>query len=306
MGIAPAVNRNWEDVFCTWSGAPSTTEQTKCENAERAVRKAIDASDKLNTRSIEVFAQGSYANRTDVRQDSDVDICVLCNDVCFTDYTLSEGLDDAVLGYQPGGYSYADFKNDVHAALKSYFGAGSVTRGNKAFDVHANTYRVDADVVPCFEHHRLMGTRENNWIDYGTELHPDNGRGIINWPRQNYENGVQKNDDTARRFKAVVRILKRLRNEMADNGHKVAGPIPSYLIECLVWNVPNEAFGHDAWCAEVRWALAHLWNETRTDEQCQEWGEINEMKYLLRGGQPWSRAQVNSFLDAAWNYIGFE
>ena len=56
------------------------------------------------------------------------------------------------------GYSYADFKNDVEAALKSYFGAGSVTRGNKAFDVHANTYRVDADVVPCLEHRRLMGT----------------------------------------------------------------------------------------------------------------------------------------------------
>ena len=55
----------------------------------------------------------------------------------------------------------------------------------------------------------------------------------------------QKNDATGRRFKAVVRILKRLRNEMVDNGHKVAGPIPSYLIECLIWNVPNEGFGHD-------------------------------------------------------------
>jgi hypothetical protein len=305
MGTAPAVNRNWDDVFCTWSGAPSTTEQTKCENAERAVRKAIDACDKLNTRSIEVFAQGSYANRTNVRQDSDVDICVLCDDVFFTDYTLSKGLNDAVLRYVPGGYSYTDFKNDVEAALKSYFGTGSVTRGNKAFDVHANTYRVDADVVPCIEHRRLMGTSENNWINYGTELRPDNGGRIINWPRQNYKNGVQKNDDTGRRFKAVVRILKRLRNEMVDNGHTVGEPIPSYLIECLVWNVPKEAFGHDTWRADVRWALAHLWNETRTDEQCKEWGEINELKYLF-GGQPWSRVQVNSFLDAAWNYIGFE
>ena len=303
---APALNRNWEDVFCTWGGALSATEQTKCENAARAVRKAIDASDKLNTRSIEVFAQGSYANRTNVRQDSDVDICVLCNDVFFTDYALSKGLNDAVLRYQPGSYSYADFKNDVEAALKSYFGAGSVKRGNKAFDVHANSYRVDADVVPCLEHRRLMGTPEKNWINYGTELHPENGGRIINWPRQNYKNGVQKNDDTGRRFKAMVRILKRLRNEMVDNGHKIAEPIPSYLIECLVWNVPNEAFGHDTYRADVRWALAHLWNETRTDEQCKEWGEINELKYLFRGSQPWNRAQVNSFLDAAWNYIGFE
>lgn len=100
MGTAPSPNRNWEDVFCTWGGPPSATEQTKCENAERAVRKAIDASAKLNTRSIEVFVQGSYANRTNVRQDSDVDICVLCDDVFFTDYTLSEAATDKVSGFQ--------------------------------------------------------------------------------------------------------------------------------------------------------------------------------------------------------------
>lgn len=304
MSGVQILNRNWEDIFCSWGGAPSATEQTKCENVERAVRKAIDASEKLNTRSIKVFAQGSYANRTNVRQDSDVDICVLCDDVFFTDYTLSEGLNDAALGYNTSGYAYADFKNDVEAALKSYFGAGSVKRGNKAFDIHANTYRVDADVIPCFEHRRLMGTTQNNWISFGTQLYPDNGGKIVNWPRQNYKNGVEKNDATGRRFKAVVRILKRLRHEMLANGHQEAEPMPSYLIECLVWNVPNDGFGHAAYRDDVRYALAHLWNETRTDEKCQEWGEINELKYLFRG-QPWSRGQMNTFLHAAWNYVGF-
>jgi predicted nucleotidyltransferase len=306
MGTAPSPNRNWEDVFCTWGGPPSATEQTKCENAERAVRKAIDASAKLNTRSIEVFVQGSYANRTNVRQDSDVDICVLCDDVFFTDYTLSEGLNDAALGYKTAAYTYANFKNDVETALKDYFGKDSVTRGNKAFDVHANTYRVDADVVPCLEHRRLMGTPENHWLNFGTELLPDKGGRIINWPRQNYANGVDKNDATGRRFKAVVRILKRLRYEMVANGHPEAEPIPSYLIECLVWNLPKESFGHDTMRADMRHALAYLWNESRTDEQCKEWGEVNELKYLLRGGQAWNRAQVNTFLHAAWTYIGFK
>jgi predicted nucleotidyltransferase len=70
--------------------------QTKCDNAVRAVRKAIDCSDKLNIRSIEVFAQGSYANRTNVRKDSDIDICVLCIDTFFPDYSMSQGLNNAV------------------------------------------------------------------------------------------------------------------------------------------------------------------------------------------------------------------
>jgi signal transduction histidine kinase len=85
-----------------------------------------------------------------------------------------------------------------------------------------------------------------------------------------------------------------------------AGPIPSYLLECLVWNVPNEGFGHDAYRDDVRYALAHLCNDSRTDELCKEWREVNELKYLLRGGQPWSRSQVNTFLNAAWNYVGFK
>jgi predicted nucleotidyltransferase len=305
VATTPSLNRNWEDIFCTWGGAPSASEQIKCENAERAVRKAIDASRKLSGKNIEVFTQGSYANRTNVRQDSDVDICVLYKGAFFPDYTLSEGLNDQVLGFVEGEYPYAEFKNDVEAALKSYFGGDAVSRGNKAFDLHANTYRIDADVVPCFEHLRFMGTPQSHWSISGTELRPDKGRLIVNWPRQNYENGVEKNDDTGRRFKATVRILKRLRNEMVDNGHRVAEPIPSYLIECLVWNVPNEGFDRDTYSDDVRYALAHLWNETRTEDACKDWGEINELKYLF-GGQPWSRDQVNNFLDSAWNYIGFE
>jgi hypothetical protein len=58
---------DWNATFTTWGAPPGTTEQTKCENAERAVRKAIDASAKLSAKSIEVFTQGSYANRTNVR-----------------------------------------------------------------------------------------------------------------------------------------------------------------------------------------------------------------------------------------------
>jgi predicted nucleotidyltransferase len=303
---AQFLNRDWESVFSTWGAALSATEQTKCENAERAIRKAINASGKLSSKDIEVFAQGSYANRTNVSQDSDVDICILCKNTFFPDYTMSEGLSNAVFGFSDAQYHYADFKNDVEAALRSYFGAGSITRGTKAFDVHENTYRLDADVVPCFEHRRFMGTPQSNWCISGTEFLSDNGERIINWPRQNYRNGVDKNAATGRRFKAVVRILKRLCNEMVANGYEVAEPIPSYLIECLVWNVPNEGFGHDQYRADVRYALAHLWNQIRAENTCSKWGEINELKYLFRAGQPWSRDRVNSFLHATWNYIGFE
>lgn len=297
---------SWEDKFQNWAKPPSETEQEKCDNAERAVRKAIEASQTLQERDITVFPQGSYRNRTNVRLDSDVDICVLCTEVCFADYSMASGLTDADVGLSSHPYTYGKFRNDVEAALRAYFGRDAVTRGNKAFDIHENTYRVDADVVACFEHRRYHGRPGNYDFLSGTELRPDDGGQIINWPKQHYDNGVAKNDATNRSFKSLVRILKRLRNNMADEGIAAAKSAPSYLIECLVWNVPNEGFAHSTYTADVRWCLAHLFNHTRSIEECKDWGEINELKYLFNAWQPWTLTQAHNFLSAAWNYIGFE
>lgn len=294
------MSRDWESTFRLWGQAPSQTERDKFENAERAIRKAIAASSALSARAITVFAQGSYANRTNVRQDSDVDICVLCRDVFY--YDLPAGVLRETYGITPASYVYAQFKNEVGAALSNYFGYSGVTRGNKAFDVHANSYRVDADVVPTFEYRWYASASAYH---EGTKFLPDNGGQVINWPSQNYDNGVSKNQRTGERFKAMVRIMKRLRNEMNEAGIGAAKPIPSFLNECLVWNVPNERFGHDTFKEGVRYVIVHLWNNTRTVESCGEWGEINELKYLFRGGQPWTREQTNTFLQVAWNYVGF-
>ena len=218
------MSNNWEATFSSWGAPPSATEQARCASAERAVRKAIEASETLNSKSIRAFAQGSYANRTNVRQDSDVDVCVLCTETFFSDFSLSQGLNGAILGHEDATYHYSEFKADVETALISYFGDDSVVRGQKAFDIHANTYRIDADVVPCFEHKRFLGTPENHWEESGTEIRPDDGGRIINWPRQNYDNGVSKNEVTGRCFKAVTRILKRLRNQMFEEGYDAADP----------------------------------------------------------------------------------
>ena len=295
------MSRDWEQIFRNWGSPPSQTEQDKCDNAERAIRKAISASARLKDSDITVFPKGSYRNRTNARLSSDVDICVLCRNTINVDYP--EGMTDDDTGLHPATYHYSDYKNDIENALVGYFGRNAVTRGNKAFDVHENTYRVDSDVVACFVHRRY---RPNGTYLTGECLHPDNGGTIINWSNQNYDNGVEKNQATGRRFKAVVRILKRLRNEMADNNYGIAENLPSFLIECLVYNVPNEGFGHDSYIADVRWVLAYLCNNTRKDSDCEEWVEVNELKYLFRLSKPWTREQANAFLNTAWSYIGFK
>ena len=294
---------NWEDTFRTWAKPPGKTEQDRCENAERAIRNAISTSNKLNFRNIKVFAQGSYKNNTNVRKDSDVDIGIVCYDAFFPNYP--EGTTKEMFGNIDGTYQYATFKNEVEEALVSYFGRASVVRGNKAFDIKENTYRVEADVAPFLEHRRYH--TDGSYLS-GVELIPDNRTPptVINWPEQHYDNGVSKNNYTRRRFKSLVRIIKSLCNLMSDRGVTEARPILGFLIECLVWNVPNENFGYDTYTADVRSCLAFLFNNTMSDEECSEWGEVSELKYLFRGPQKWTRQQAHSFISAAWDHVGFD
>ena len=300
------MSRDWEQTFRNWGGPPSQTEQDKCDNAERAIRKAISASEKLNNLDIKIFPKGSYYNRTNARLSSDVDICILCSK---TIYFGPQGVTLADIGLQPITYHYAEYKNDIHATLVNYFGSAAVTRGNKAFAIHANTYRVDSDAVACFLYRFYFKNNHgliipSNYIE-GEWLCSDNGEPIVNWSKQNYDNGVKKNKATGRRFKAVVRILKHLRNEMAQKVYQADTFLPSFPIECLVWNVPNEGFGYNNYTDDVKWVLAYLWDNTREDSSCTKWREVNEIKYLFRSSHPWTREQANNFFLAAWNYIGF-
>jgi hypothetical protein len=41
-------------------------------------------------------------------------------------------------------------------------------------------------------------------------------------------------------------------------------------------------------------------------QDCTEWGEINELKYLFRISQPWTMEQAHAFVSAAWDYLGFK
>jgi hypothetical protein len=297
----------WDETLAGWAKGPGKTEQDKYENAERAVKAAIAASAKLSAMNVTVLPQGSYRARTNVKQDSDVDICVRLNSTFFADYPEGKKRED--FGHSPGSISFSDFKNLVHEALNSYFGAGFVTPGNKAFDIHETAYRLDADVVAALEYRRYTGRFNGDGSHHfyaGVAFDCDDGKRVVNWPEQNFTNGQAKHEATGRRFKKMVRILKHLRNVMQDEKNAAANNIASFLIECLVWKVPNSSFGHETFKQDIREVLAHTFNNTLSDEKCSDWVEVNELKYLFRPGQAWTRQQAHDFLSAAWNRLGLQ
>ncbi len=83
--------RDWEETLRAWAQPPGVTERQKMENTEAQVREAIRRSAALSEHTIEVSAQGSYRNRTNVPRESDVDICVVCKDTFGLEWLTDEG-----------------------------------------------------------------------------------------------------------------------------------------------------------------------------------------------------------------------
>jgi hypothetical protein len=300
------MTRNWAATFDTWWKPVSDTENEKCERAERMIRNAIAQSNVLSSHSIRVFTQGSYRNDTNVRQDSDVDIAVCCSDVFIPDFTIEKTLSSESLGFADAAYTLEMLKDDVGSALTTYFGADHVTRGNKAFDVHETTSRVDADVVPCVDHRVYYKDAFGNPQHFdGTHIKTDTGQHIENYPDQHAELGKRKNDETNLVFKRIVRILKRLRNEMKDANVAAAKPAASFLIESLVWNAPNYAFANPRYYDDVKAVLAYLITALSTGATADSWTEVNGIKFLFHTKQGWTKQQALEFVTTAWTYVGF-
>lgn len=263
------------------------------------VKKAIEADPKLSAMGsdISVYAKGSYANRTNIPSDSDVDIAVHHNGIFFNEYPA--GTIDTDHGFSVASYTFPQFRTDVAQAIINYFGRQEVDPKGKAIKVRSNTARVDADVIPQAVHLRILST--------GTRLQGAaisiKGNIVYNWPQQDYDNGVEKNERTGRRYKAFVRVLKNLRCDMEESGVTSAKGIASFLIACLVWNVPDEYFEGEDYFTILDNILTHLISMTSDFTKVKEWGEVNELKYLFRESQAWRLASTHAFLVGAQAFL---
>jgi hypothetical protein len=301
------VARDWEARFTNWKGKASESEQDRYERTCRAIDQALRSGNALDDYTFKVYPKGSYPNFTNVVADSDVDIAVELTTFFQNRFIhKAEGLSLADVGITPytGDATLEGFKDDVERALKAHFGDGAVDRGSKAIRIAESTGRLPADVVPC--------VTERTWTDVGQfhegiRLQNDRDRNerIVNYPAQHLAEGKRKNTATSKRYKRVVRILKRLENQMVAEG--VIKAVPSFLIESLVWNTPDSKFEASTWSGRVQNALAHAYNETRSAEcfRSNNWLEANAQKFLFYDGQNWSYQEAHAFVAAAWQYVGY-
>ena len=291
-----------EDTLKGWTGPSSDTEQEKQERTERMVREAVRDHEGFADCNLRVYTKGSYPNNTNVRSDSDVDVAVQCQDLFYWEEHTPGAHPPA--GSYEGVWTPKKLRAELEAALRAKFPNEVDTSGKTAIRVHSSSARVDADVVPCFNYHYYFSATSYR---EGAKTFRTAGQSVVNYPDQHLANGRAKNADTKTCFKKAVRILKRVENAMViADAHR---EVPSYFIECLVYNCPNSVLLRSSWVDTIKGLLVHIWDgldgQEPSSESGSRWLEVNDYKYLFTNSQPWTRQDGRDFANAAWNYLGF-
>lgn len=291
-----------ESQLETWSHQGSITQSASTYSTIKSALESADAA--YHGKNFKVFLQGSYGNDTNIYAESDVDVVIRLDDVYYSDLTqLSPEDKDAYdRAFVPATYSYDQYKQDVLKALTDRFGS-DVKAGDKAIAVAANGNRRKADIIASMQFRRYWKFKGNYDSHYDEGICFFNGAGerIANYPKQHSENLTRKHQGSNKWLKPMVRVLKNLRSKLVAEGDLKAGLAPSYYLEGLLYNVPNEKFGISYADCFVN---AMNWIQTEADKDkllC-----ANEQYYLLWEGThtSWEKADAEAFIGAAikmWN-----
>ena len=190
-----------------------------------------------------IFLQGSFGNGTCVRQDSDVDIAMICESAFRVKYPYNKS--DSDYKFKSSNFDIIAFKDEFCKFIKSLNTAYKVESHDKCIFFEGNgSSRKDMDIVPSLRYRDYSNdsySNPNNYIG-GVLIKTKKGEEIINYPEQSRLNSIQKNKATAYYYKKIVRILKNIKNDMIEKGVVGADKVSSYGLECMIYNVPNNFF----------------------------------------------------------------
>ncbi len=285
-----------ESQLDTWSHQGSITQSSTTYNT---IKKALESTGSdYAGKDYTVFLQGSYGNDTNIYSESDVDIVIRLNSCFYHD--LESLPDDQKAAFKKAHsdatYCYFELKRDVLALLEDTYG-DSIKPGDKAIKIKASGSRRNADVLVTTEYRRyykFLSTYDESHDTGICFFGADNTR-IANYPDQHSANCTAKHQATNEWFKPMVRVLKNLRGKLVEDEMIEAGVAPSYYIEGLLYNVPNEKFVKsydDSFVNCINWIL----EADRSKFLC-----ANRQYYLLREDSPvtWRDSKCTEFLTAA-------
>ena len=291
-----------ESQLETWSHQGSITQSSNTYNTIKNVLEANTTP--YAGKSFKVFLQGSYGNDTNIYAESDVDLVIRLDDCFFSDLDDLPEEDTAAhkLAFSDATYTHVDFKRDVLAVLTAQYGS-AVKAGDKAIAIDANGSRRKSDVIVSTQFRRYSKFRSTSDSTYVEGLCFFNAAGerIANYPKLHSANLTAKHQASSKWLKPMARVFKNMRSRMVDDGLIKSGVAPSYYVEGLLYNVPN-----DKLTSSYQDCVANTLNWYRQEAKKVDLVCANEQYYLLRDGYHtcWPQANCDAFVEAAvdlWN-----
>jgi hypothetical protein len=249
--------------------------------------------------NVEVFLQGSYGNDTNVWADSDVDIVLKHTGAFYHD--ISQLSKEQQARYENDrsssvSYGYQNFRAHAEGYIKKLYNGVNV--GKKAVFVPGNNSRRNADILVCQQLRRYISYEPGNIKYYEGVAFFSGDKRIDNFPKQHSARLTEKHQATKNNFKPMVRVFKNMRNSLIEKKSLAEGVAPSYFIEGLLSNVPNDKFAgdyQDMWVACFNWIVTA--DETKL--AC-----ANDLYWLIRENSAvcWSSANFRAFTAALRKY----
>ena len=210
-----------------------------------------------------VYPQGSYANKTNIAADSDVDLVVALTSSFYPDRAKLSFLEREEYDkyYERAEQTWREFRDAVTRILRQDFW---VVEGSKAVKVRSGLIRLPADVLIALEHRYYTSFPSfvaQVFVD-GVQFYRSGEHKIVNFPKQHMEACRAKQAHTGQNYRKVVRVAKNARNALIADGESeiVSGTAPSYFLESLLWNVPDSCFTEglpEAYEQAIHWLSAN-------------------------------------------------
>lgn len=254
---------------------------------EREDAFSYEAETSLGGNRYTVLLQGSYANNTNIKRESDVDVAVIWEDKPFSYHKTPDGYS----GFGPNSYCIDESKRKLVEKFGDIFGPDMVEMGKKSIKIKENTYHKRIDVVPCV---RLILSDYRSFDSFqkripGICIIGADGKRTINFPEVHLENGREKNNRTNHMYKKIVRIIKNIHRDCLENGtdmpitRQKLAEIKSFVLECLVYNVPDGHFIPNDLAKSLKNVIKYLW---RWEGQYYRMHEINGINLLFGQERP--------------------
>ena len=268
-----------ERTLSRWSRHRAATAFTQ---AHLPIREALDTYIWPSDIKYEVFLQGSYKNDTNLGGDSDVDVVVRLNQRLRPRVAELSGQQLQEDAFHQGAYQrWKSFRDHALKAMRARFGSAA-NSGRKTLKVPKGKIPADADLVVTL---RCKG---------GIAFYlPDERRWVVSFPQQHHDQGQKKEEATDYRFKRTIRMFKAARNRLVGKKMLTKDDAPSYFIECLIFNVPDNLFAPKlapTYAGIVDWLKTARLN----DFECQN-GRVD---LFGSGKEQWSVKKARAFVRA--------